>query len=184
VTLWVLSTDNLGRPIEERRHSCGRGGQARGARGRSANSRQRVRIRAIGQLELLPERTLDAIRAAQEATATYDAWCSQSPSPTVARRDRRCGRALLTAQRERGAFWPRSSSSSMPTLSAVISIWPACRSGSDHPHQRRGAAVGLPALAERLQRVLFSDVYWPAFRRIDLLRAIRAFQQRGRRFGS
>ncbi len=29
----------------------------------------------------------------------------------------------------------------------------------------------------------FTDVYWPGFRRIDFLRAIRAFQQRGRRYG-
>jgi short-chain Z-isoprenyl diphosphate synthase len=29
----------------------------------------------------------------------------------------------------------------------------------------------------------FSDVYWPAFRKIDFLRAIRAYQQRQRRFG-
>ncbi len=29
----------------------------------------------------------------------------------------------------------------------------------------------------------FSDVYWPAFRKIDFLRAVRAFQQRQRRFG-
>ncbi len=29
----------------------------------------------------------------------------------------------------------------------------------------------------------FSDVNWPAFRRIDFLRAVRAFQQRERRFG-
>ena len=29
----------------------------------------------------------------------------------------------------------------------------------------------------------FTDVYWPAFRRIDFLRALRAFQQRQRRFG-
>ena len=29
----------------------------------------------------------------------------------------------------------------------------------------------------------FSDVYWPAFRKIDFLRAIRSYQQRGRRFG-
>ena len=29
----------------------------------------------------------------------------------------------------------------------------------------------------------FTDVYWPAFRRIDFLRAVRAFQQRQRRFG-
>lgn len=29
----------------------------------------------------------------------------------------------------------------------------------------------------------FTDVYWPGFRHIDFLRAIRAFQQRGRRYG-
>jgi short-chain Z-isoprenyl diphosphate synthase len=29
----------------------------------------------------------------------------------------------------------------------------------------------------------FTDVLWPAFRKIDLLRAIRAYQARNRRFG-
>ena len=29
----------------------------------------------------------------------------------------------------------------------------------------------------------FTDVLWPALRKIDLLRAVRAFQQRKRRFG-
>ncbi|MBQ8643128.1 MAG: undecaprenyl diphosphate synthase family protein, partial [Candidatus Methanomethylophilaceae archaeon] len=29
----------------------------------------------------------------------------------------------------------------------------------------------------------FTDVYWPGFRYIDLLRAIRTYQQRKRRFG-
>jgi short-chain Z-isoprenyl diphosphate synthase len=29
----------------------------------------------------------------------------------------------------------------------------------------------------------FTDVLWPSFRRIDFLRAVRAFQQRRRRFG-
>lgn len=29
----------------------------------------------------------------------------------------------------------------------------------------------------------FTDVYWPGFRHIDFLRAIRTFQQRGRRYG-
>ncbi len=30
----------------------------------------------------------------------------------------------------------------------------------------------------------FTDIYWPGFRYIDFLRAIRSFQQRNRRFGS
>ena len=29
----------------------------------------------------------------------------------------------------------------------------------------------------------FCDAYWPAFRKIDLLRAIRSYQHRQRRFG-
>jgi short-chain Z-isoprenyl diphosphate synthase len=29
----------------------------------------------------------------------------------------------------------------------------------------------------------FCDAYWPAFRKIDFLRAIRSFQQRKRRYG-
>jgi tritrans,polycis-undecaprenyl-diphosphate synthase [geranylgeranyl-diphosphate specific] len=31
--------------------------------------------------------------------------------------------------------------------------------------------------------LLFLDVFWPEFRLIDLLRAIRTFQRRKRRFG-
>jgi len=31
--------------------------------------------------------------------------------------------------------------------------------------------------------LLFLDVYWPDFRLIDLLRAIRTYQRRKRRFG-
>ncbi len=29
----------------------------------------------------------------------------------------------------------------------------------------------------------FTDVYWPGFRKVDFLRAIRTYQQRKRRFG-
>lgn len=31
---------------------------------------------------------------------------------------------------------------------------------------------------------VFLDVYWPEFRRIDLLRAVRTYQRRRRRFGN
>ena len=30
----------------------------------------------------------------------------------------------------------------------------------------------------------FCDVHWPAFRKVDFLRGVRAFQQRERRLGS
>ena len=31
--------------------------------------------------------------------------------------------------------------------------------------------------------LMFSDFYWPEFRKIDLMRAVRTYQKRARRFG-
>src|SRR6516164_6815953 len=73
VTLWVLSTDNLARKpqeitgilaaIETKLLKLAKAPQIH---------RQRVRVRAIGQLDLLPTPTLAAVRAAEIATQDYD----------------------------------------------------------------------------------------------------------------
>ena len=44
--------------------------------------------------------------------------------------------------------------------------------------------VGLPALAERAQsEFYFCEAYWPDFRQVDFLRALRSYAERHRRFG-
>ena len=58
------------------------------------------------------------------------------------------------------------------------------RSRPGDPHLRRAAARRLPALAERQVEFYFCEAYWPDFRRVDFLRAIRAYAQRERRFGA
>lgn len=73
VTLWVLSTDNLARKphevsgilaaIETKLLELAKAPQIH---------RQRVRVRAIGCLDLLPPATLAAVRAAEAATKDYD----------------------------------------------------------------------------------------------------------------
>ena len=35
----------------------------------------------------------------------------------------------------------------------------------------------------QVDELIFLDVYWPDFRKIDLMRAIRTYQKRSRRFG-
>ena len=55
--------------------------------------------------------------------------------------------------------------------------------GAHHPHQRRGAPVGLPAVAVRLFGVYFCDTLWPDFDARALDKAIIAYQSRDRRFG-
>ncbi len=42
---------------------------------------------------------------------------------------------------------------------------------------------GFPLWQSAYSEFYFCDAYWPAFRKIDFLRAIRSYQQRARRYG-
>jgi short-chain Z-isoprenyl diphosphate synthase len=73
VTLWVFSTDNLDRPVEQVSGIL----SAIEAKVRTLTHHpkvhdRRVRVQAIGKLERLPSSLVAVIRAAQEATAFYD----------------------------------------------------------------------------------------------------------------
>ncbi|HLK71126.1 MAG TPA: polyprenyl diphosphate synthase [Steroidobacteraceae bacterium] len=187
VTLWVLSTDNLGRSAEELSGILAAVGDKLTALAVDPQiHRQRVRIQAIGQLELLPERTLASIRAAQQATASYDGMVLTIAVAYGGRAEIvDAVRALLSAQRERG--------SSLDDIIEQIDAEAISRhlymAGMPDPDLiiRTSGEVRLSGFLlwqSAYSEFYFSDVYWPAFRRIDLLRAIRAYQQRRRRFGN
>jgi undecaprenyl diphosphate synthase len=91
--------------------------------------RHAVRVRAVGKLELLPDSTLGAIRAAEAATADQRGMTLLIAVAYGGREEIAGDRALpLRARR--------------------------ARPGPHHPHQRRDPPLGVHALAERLQRVL------------------------------
>ena len=70
VTLWVCSTDNLARQPQEVAGILGAlETKLRALVGDPQIHRRRVRVQAIGRLELLPASTVAAIRAAEAATA-------------------------------------------------------------------------------------------------------------------
>ena len=79
---------------------------------------------------------------------------------------------------------PRSSPACVPSGSAGTSISP------DTPEPdliiRTSGELRLSGFLlwqSAYSEFYFSDVLWPAFRKIDFLRAVRAFQQRRRRYG-
>src|SRR6266481_3174484 len=73
VTLWVFSTDNFRRPAEEVSGILASiEAKLTALACDPAIHRRRVRVRAIGCLEMLPEPVLAAIRAAERATSSYD----------------------------------------------------------------------------------------------------------------
>jgi short-chain Z-isoprenyl diphosphate synthase len=72
VTLWVFSTDNLDRPLEQVSGILAAiEAKVRTFKHDPIIHDRRVRVRAIGKLELLPPALRETIRAACEATSDY-----------------------------------------------------------------------------------------------------------------
>jgi short-chain Z-isoprenyl diphosphate synthase len=186
ITLWVFSTANLDRDADEVSGILG----AVEAKMRllavdpQIHSR-RVRVRAVGRLELVPASTVAAIRAAEQATETYE---TLSLTIAVAYGGREeitdAFRAFLRDQMRSGKNFEQ----------VVEQISPAAidrylyTAGLPDPDLiiRTSGEIRLSGFLlwqSAHSEFYFSDVYWPAFRKIDFLRAIRSFQQRQRRFG-
>ena len=76
--------------------------------------------------------------------------------------------------------------SGVPTVrrrSPAISTWPSCPTDLIIRTSGENRLSGFLLWQSAYSELYFTDVNWPAFRKIDFLRAIRAFQQRKRRFG-
>jgi short-chain Z-isoprenyl diphosphate synthase len=186
VTLWVCSTDNLARPAHQ---IAGILAAIEAKMLKLVDDPQvhlrRVRVTAIGRLEVLPQSTLDAIRAAEAATAHYDglrltiavAYGGREEITDAVRsllkEQETCGLALADAIEEitPEAIGRHLYLAGLPDPELIIRT-----SGETR-------LSGFLLWQSTYSEFYFSDVNWPAFRKLDFLRAIRAFQGRRRRYG-
>jgi short-chain Z-isoprenyl diphosphate synthase len=186
VSIWILSTENLQRAPEEVAGLVQLiANRLRDAAHDPKTHSKRMRIRAIGKLELLPESLRDAIREAEEATKEYDSFFLNVAVGYGGRQEIvDAVQSLLRERLQRGAG-----------LDAAIEEVTSDNVGKylytyDLPDPdliiRTSGEVRLSGFLlwqSAYSEFYFCDAYWPAFRRIDLLRAIRSYQQRERRFG-
>jgi short-chain Z-isoprenyl diphosphate synthase len=186
VTLWVCSIDNLKRPQTEVAGILAAVEAKISALAKDpAIHRRRVRVKALGLLDLLPPSTVAVLRKAEQATANHDALTLTIAIAYGGREE------IADAVRD----FVRDKVRQGADLEAIVEeITPAAI--DNHLY-----TVGLPdpdliirtSGEIRLSGFLlwqsvhsefyFSDVNWPEFRRVDFLRALRSFQQRSRRFG-
>ena len=186
VTLWALSIDNLRRDadeiativsiIEEKVQDLG-----------EAQSKARIprRIRAVGRTDLLPASTQLAIAQVEEATADNGpfevivavAYGGREEITDAVRRliaDRiRAGDSLegLAARLEPEELASYLYAADIPDPDLIIRTSGELRLS--------GFLLWQSAYSE----YYFCDVFWPEFRRIDFLRAIRSYASRERRVG-
>ena len=186
VTLWVFSTDNFQRPKAEVSGILASiEAKLTALACDPAIHRRRVRVRAIGCLAMLPESVLAAIRAAERATSGYDGLELNIAVAYGGRQE------IADAVRA----WLNCKAAKQATLAeAVEDITPEAIAGHLYTAGLPDPDLIIRTSGEiRLSGFLlwqsahsefyFSDVLWPAFRKIDFLRAIRSFQQRRRRYG-
>jgi short-chain Z-isoprenyl diphosphate synthase len=186
VTLWVFSTQNLKRPSEEVAGilSAVERKLELLVSGKQIHDRC-IRVRAVGRLQLLPASTVATLRAAEAATRHHDRMHLTIAAAYGGREE-----IVDAVQRLLG-----EQASQGRSLNEVIELVTPdaigqCLYAPDLPDPdliiRTSGEIRLSGFLlwqSAFSEFYFTDVYWPAFRRIDFLRAVRAFQQRQRRLG-
>jgi tritrans,polycis-undecaprenyl-diphosphate synthase [geranylgeranyl-diphosphate specific] len=184
ITLYTFSTENFQRPkseVEEIMRIAEERFQQILADERI--HKNKVRVKVIGRVNLLPEHLQRLITDMEKATESYDkhflnfafAYGGRAEIVDATRKiAEKVGTGDLSPDEvDEQLFEKYLYTSHMPNQDPDLII----RTSGEE--RLSGFLLWQSAYSE----LCFLDVYWPAFRRIDLLRAIRTYQQRKRRFG-
>ncbi|HZJ05435.1 MAG TPA: isoprenyl transferase [Nocardioidaceae bacterium] len=182
VTLWLLSTDNLHRPagelnelmtiIEDVVTDLGTDG--------------RWRVNPVGALDLVPAATSRRLKEVAEETRDVEGVIVNIAVGYGGRREiADAVRSLLNEHASRGT--------SIEQLAEILDVEHIAEhlytKGQPDPdlvirtsgEQRLG---GFLLWQSAHSEFYFCEAFWPDFRRVDFLRALRAYAERERRFGS
>jgi short-chain Z-isoprenyl diphosphate synthase len=182
VTLWLLSTDNLSRPAAELEPLLE---IIEDVVDDLAALQAPWQVRVVGALDVLPSRTAQVLKAAEERTRAKPGLVVNVAVGYGGRQEiADAVRSLLSEQAERGI--------SIEELAEVLDTDHI----AEHLYTRGQPDPDLVIRTSGEQRLsgfllwqsahsefYFCDTYWPDFRRVDFLRALRDYARRHRRYG-
>jgi tritrans,polycis-undecaprenyl-diphosphate synthase [geranylgeranyl-diphosphate specific] len=185
ITLYAFSTENFNRPkaeVEEIMRIAEE--EFRKILTDERIHKNKVRVKVIGRVNLLPESLQKLVSDVEKATQNYDehflniafAYGGRAEIVDAARKIAESVQlGKLNIQNiDEGMFEKYLYTSHMPKQDPDLII----RTSGEE--RLSGFLLWQSAYSE----LCFLDVYWPDFRLIDLLRAVRTFQKRKRRFGA
>ena len=184
VTLYVLSTENLERPSEEVSELLGMLEKRLEMLLRDERIyRYEVRVKAIGKVELLTPSIRTLFKDIEEKTLAHNhhylniavAYGGRAEITDMVRwvaQEVKAGK-LTPDQITQDTIAKRLYTSYMPNPEPELII----RTSGEE--RMSGFLLWQGAYSE----LVFMDVFWPDFRKIDLMRAIRTYQNRTRRYG-
>jgi len=184
ITLYVFSTENFNRPRREveRLMELFEERLQRLKEDRDIHE-HKVRVKVIGRINLLPRRLQKIIREIEAVTRNYDEHFLNLAIAYGGRAEiidaaRKIAKKVLNGELsiediDEETFERNLYTSHLPKQDLDLIIR---TSGEER-------LSGFLLYQSAYSELCFIDVYWPEFRRIDLLRAIRTYQSRKRRFG-
>jgi short-chain Z-isoprenyl diphosphate synthase len=186
ITLWVFSTENFRRSLEEVSGIFSAiEAKVAALADHPTIHRRRVRVRAIGRISQLPDPVIAAIDAAEHATAGYDGMDLNIAVAYGGRQEiADAVRGMLAELQAKGT--PLADAIERVTPEAIQShLYTAGLPDPDLIIRTSGEIrlSGFLLWQSVHSEFYFTDVLWPAFRKVDFLRAVRAYQARRRRFG-
>ncbi len=185
-TIWVLSTDNKSRDPEELAHILRLLEQE--ARNLATDPRihaNGVRVRAIGQHENFPPNVLNALQELEARTSHYTGMRLNIAVGYGGREEIvDAVKAHLRTQAAQGRTLGEVADTLAPD-DISRHLYMADTPDPDFIIRTSGEIrlSGFMLWQSVYSEYYFCDVYWPGFRRVDFLRALRDFQGRDRRFG-
>ena len=141
----------------------------------------KVRVRAIGHREMLPEKVVEAIEYAESKTKDYSDFNYNLAVAYGGRQELVRSMEKIAKKVKKGEIEPSDIDAQLISSNLYTSGLPDPDLILRTSGEERISNFLLWQLA--YSELYFADVFWPDMRKIDFLRAIRSFQKRKRRLG-
>lgn len=187
VTLWLLSTDNFRRdPVEVSSLLSIIEAKIVQLTYSPITYERRYRIRIFGRQEILPSSMCLAIREVEERTREHDGTIVNLAIGYGGREEIIDAVARLIADRTGQGETMEDVVSTVTAAEVEQRLYTANLPDPDLIIRTSGEVrlSGFLLWQSAYSEFYFCDAHWPAFRKVDFLRALRSYQQRQRRFGA
>jgi tritrans,polycis-undecaprenyl-diphosphate synthase [geranylgeranyl-diphosphate specific] len=143
--------------------------------------KNKVRIKAVGKLELLPEDVREAIKIAEDSTSKYDKRLVNIAIGYDGRLEIVDAMKKIANQVQNGKLDPEDIDEKLvnENLYTAGLVDPNLIIRTSGEERLSGFLLWQSSYSE----LYFCDSLWPELRKVDFLRALRSYQQRERRFG-
>ncbi len=145
--------------------------------------RNQVRVKVIGRLGLLPKGVQELILKAEEATKDYSQHFLNIAFAYGGRAEIVDATRKIAQKIENGELKPDAIDEQVFAEHLYTSYLPQQDPDLIIRTSGEERLSGFLLWQSAYSELFFLDIFWPDFRRIDLLRAVRTFQNRKRRYG-